>query len=81
VNLRTDPFEEADISGTVFYWKWRADHLFMLVPAQALVGMFIKTFEEFPPRQRPSSFSLGDAIEKAREKEKSLAAASDGGVK
>jgi hypothetical protein len=34
----------------MFYDTWRADHLFLLVPAQILVGMFLKTFEEFPPR-------------------------------
>ena len=31
-NLRTDPFEEADIS-SIFYAKWRADRVFVLVPA------------------------------------------------
>ena len=27
----TDPFEEADVSGSMYYWKWRADRVFMLV--------------------------------------------------
>jgi arylsulfatase len=35
-------------------------------PAQALVGQFLKTFAEFPPRQKPASFSIDQALEKAR---------------
>jgi arylsulfatase len=52
-----------------------ADRAFMLVPAQGLVGQFLKTFEEFPPRQRPASFSIDQALEKAREAQKTMAAA------
>jgi len=74
-NLRSDPFERADEDATVFYGKWLADRMFLVVPAQALVGQFLKTFEEFPPRQRPASFSIGDALEKAREKQKTMVAA------
>ncbi|MCI0387639.1 MAG: arylsulfatase [Acidobacteria bacterium] len=80
-NLRSDPFERADEDATVYYAKWAADRMFMLVPAQALVGEFLKTFQEFPPRQRPSSFSIDEALEKARQNEKALGAASGGGVK
>jgi hypothetical protein len=65
-NLRADPFERGDEDGTVFYEKWMADHAFVLVPAQAIVGHFLKTFEEFPPRQKPASFSIDQALEKAR---------------
>jgi arylsulfatase len=80
-NLRSDPFERAGVDATPFYDKWKADHLFLLVPAQVMVGQYLKTFEDFPPRQRPASFSLGDAVEKARQKHELLAAASGGGVK
>jgi arylsulfatase len=74
-NVRSDPFERGDEDATMFYDKWFADRAFILVPAQALVGMYLKTFEQFPPRQRPASFSIDDALEKAREKQKTLAAA------
>jgi len=80
-NLRSDPFERADVDATLYYAKWAADRMFMLVPAQAIVGQFLKTFEQFPPRQKPSSFSIDEALEKARENEKQLARASGGGVK
>ena len=55
--------------------------MYLLVPAQAAVGMFLKTFEEFPPRQRPSSFSIGEALEKAREREQAMAGAAAGSAK
>jgi hypothetical protein len=42
------------------------------VPAQVIVAEFLKTFEEFPPRQRPASFSIDHALEKARQNEKAL---------
>jgi arylsulfatase A-like enzyme len=65
-NLRSDPFERGDEDGSVFYDKWMADRAFLLVPAQAIVGEFLKTFAEFPPRQKPASFSIDQALEKAR---------------
>ena len=51
-----------------------ADRTFLLVPAQAIVGEFLRTFQEFPPRQKPASFSIDQALEKARQQEKSMAA-------
>jgi len=50
-----------------------ADRAFLLVPAQAIVGEFLKTFEEFPPRQKPASFSIDQALDKAMETQKVLA--------
>ncbi len=63
LNLRTDPFERADHEG-MGYGRWRAERMFALAPAQAYVARWLKTFEEFPPRQKPGSFSLGDAMAK-----------------
>jgi hypothetical protein len=74
-NLRSDPFERATEDASMFYDKWLADRSFLLVPAQAIVGQFLKTFEEFPPRQKPASFSIDQALEKARENQKSMARA------
>ncbi len=71
-NLRSDPFERASEDGSVFYDKWLADRMFAFVPAQELVHQFLETFREFPPRQRPSSFSISDALEKARRREQAL---------
>ena len=73
-NLRSDPFERGDEDASVFYDKWMADRAFLLVPAQAIVGEFLKTFKEFPPRQKPASFSIDQALEKARAAGEHLAA-------
>jgi arylsulfatase A-like enzyme len=62
-NLRTDPFERADHEG-IDYPKWRLERAFVLVPAQSIVGGFLQTLAEYPPRQKPGSFSLGDAMKK-----------------
>jgi hypothetical protein len=52
-----------------------------MVPAQAIVGAFLKTFVEFPPRQRPSSFSIDQALEKARQTQAAMATSGGAGVK
>ena len=61
-NLRSDPFETADHEG-MDYERWRVEHLFVLVPAQAYVAKFLETFKEFPPRQKPGSFSIDQVME------------------
>ena len=78
-NLRSDPFERGQEG--ILYGKWMADRMFVFVPAQAIVGEFLKTFVDFPPRQKPSSFSVDDALEKARDTHKQLETANGGGVK
>jgi arylsulfatase len=72
-NLRSDPFERGDEDGSVFYDKWMADRAFLLVPAQAIVADFLNTFKEFPPRQRPASFSIDQALENARKSQAAMA--------
>jgi arylsulfatase len=62
-NLRTDPFERADVTSNTYY-DWLLDHAFMLVPAQTYVGNFLATFKEFPPRQKAASFSLDQVMAK-----------------
>jgi arylsulfatase A-like enzyme len=62
-NLRTDPYERADITSNTYY-DWLLDHAFTLIPAQALVAEFLATFAEFPPRQKPASFSVDQVLEK-----------------
>jgi arylsulfatase len=61
-NLRADPFETADHEG-MDYERWAVEHLFLLVPAQQYVGKFLGTFKDYPPRQKPGSFSIDAALE------------------
>jgi arylsulfatase len=62
-NLRTDPYERADITSNTYY-DWLLDHAYLLVPAQALVGQFLATFKEFPPRQKAASFGIDQVMAK-----------------
>lgn len=65
-NLRTDPYERADVTSNTYY-DWLLDHVFLLVPAQDYVGDFLTTFKEFPQRQKAASFNLDDVMEKLKE--------------
>ena len=60
-NIRSDPFETADHE-SISYPKWRVEHAFLLIPAQQYVGKFLATFKEFPPSQKPGSFSIDDVV-------------------
>jgi arylsulfatase A-like enzyme len=62
-NLRTDPYERADITSNT-YWDWVLDHIYLMVPAQTVVGNFLATFAEYPPRQKAASFTIDQVLEK-----------------
>lgn len=61
-NLRMDPFERAEHE-SMLYDEWRINRVFVLVPAQAIVSQFLSTFRDYPPRQKPGSFSLDRVLE------------------
>ncbi|MEM0955143.1 MAG: arylsulfatase [Pseudomonadota bacterium] len=65
-NLRRDPYERAHVTSNSYY-DWMIDRVFFLVPAQAYVGNFLSTFKEFPPRQKPASFSIDQVMEKLKD--------------
>jgi arylsulfatase len=65
-NLRTDPFERADITSIV-YADWLINHVYLLVPAQAYIGEFLQTFRDYPQRQKAASFNLDDVLRKLQE--------------
>ncbi len=56
-NLRRDPYEVATITSNTYY-DWLLDHVFLLVPSQKIVGDFLETFKDYPPRMKAASFSL-----------------------
>ena len=62
-NLRTDPFERADITSNTYY-DWLLDRAWVLVPAQAYVANMLTTLVEFPPRQAPASFNVDQLMTK-----------------
>jgi len=61
-NLRRDPYEQAHLTSNTYY-DWMIDRIFFLVPAQKYVAQFLSTFQEFPPRQKPASFSIDQVME------------------
>jgi len=62
LNLRRDPYERAPLTSNTYY-DWLLDRAFLGTPAQAIVGQFLSTFKEFPPRQKAASFSLDKVLE------------------
>jgi arylsulfatase A-like enzyme len=72
-NLRTDPFERADITSNTYY-DWFLHHDYIIFAAQSIATQFAATFAEFPPRQKAASFTIDEALEKM------TAAATGGGT-
>ncbi len=70
-DLRADPYERADITSNT-YWDWVLDRAYLLAPAQAVVGEFLATFEEYPPAQRPDSFSIDQIQEELNDSLQSM---------
>jgi arylsulfatase len=62
-NLRTDPFERADVTSNTYY-HWFLHHDYIALAAQAIVTEFVETFKEFPPRQKAASFTIDQVLEK-----------------
>jgi arylsulfatase len=63
LNLRRDPYEFSPITSNSYY-AWMIDRVYLLVPAQDIVGKFLMTFKDYPPRAKAASFSLDKVLEK-----------------
>ena len=61
-DLHADPFERANVESGA-YETWFAEHLYLLVPAQAVVAQFLTSFRDFPPRQKSATFTVEQAFE------------------
>ncbi len=62
-NLRTDPYERADITSNTYY-DWFLHRDYIIFAAQHIAGQFAETFKEFPPAQKAASFTIEDALVK-----------------
>jgi arylsulfatase A-like enzyme len=62
-NLRTDPFERADITSNTYY-DWFLHHVYLVYASQNIALEFAATFKDFPPRQKAASFTIDQALEK-----------------
>jgi len=65
-NLRADPYERADITSNT-YNDWSIDHLFLNIPAMAIVEKFLETFKEYPPRQKPEGMEIDEVLKKMQQ--------------
>ena len=65
-NLRTDPYEFADITSNT-YWDWILHNAYFIYGAQFVVAKFVETFKEFPIIQKPNTFTVDDALRKMSE--------------
>ena len=62
-DLRQDPYEQFPRPASIMSGKWWAMRMFLMVPAQELVGSYLGSLKEFPPA-RGSSLSLGQTMDK-----------------
>jgi arylsulfatase A-like enzyme len=62
-NLRTDPFERADITSNTYY-QFMLENAYLVFAGTTLVTQFLETFVEFPPRQKAATFTIDQALEK-----------------
>jgi arylsulfatase len=60
-NLRTDPYEFADVTSNSYY-DWYLHHDYILYAGYAIANKWAETFKEFPPIQKPNSFTIDDAL-------------------
>lgn len=58
-DLEIDPLEKG--SDGMGYNSWFYDRLFLMGGAQKYAKEMLATFKEFPPRQKPGSFTISDA--------------------
>jgi arylsulfatase A-like enzyme len=57
-DLRSDPFEYAHDHATAYYEKFIIDRAFLILPSAEEVGVYLSTYRQFPPRQKPASFNV-----------------------
>ena len=70
LNLRMDPFEDhVFFEESPMYMRWVGDKFWAFVPMQAVVGHFLKTFEEFPQRQKSASFNIDQVLRRIEQGE------------
>ena len=62
-NLRRDPFERADHNSNT-YWDWMIDKAAQGYVGTAVTAQFLSTFKDYPPSQKPDSWSIDKLTER-----------------
>jgi hypothetical protein len=65
-DLRADPYERADITSNTYY-DWMITNMAMMGGSVAIVGKYLESYKDFPPSQRPASFTIDQAMEKLKQ--------------
>ncbi|WP_426235397.1 arylsulfatase [Pararhizobium sp. DWP1-1-3] len=63
-NLRSDPYERADVTSNTYYDWLMSDGAGVFLAAPAVAAEFLGTFKDYPPSQRAASFSIDQIVEK-----------------
>jgi arylsulfatase A-like enzyme len=66
-NMRADPYERADVTSNTYYDWLISDGAGIFIASQPIVGQFLASFKDYPPSQRPSSFSIDQIVEKMQQ--------------
>ncbi len=62
-HLRRDPFERADHHSNT-YWDWMIDKAAQFYRGTAVTAQYLQTLEQYPPSQRPDSWSIDKLTER-----------------
>ncbi|MGK7962474.1 arylsulfatase [Crocosphaera sp.] len=62
LNLRRDPFEKAPHESS-YYDDWRFRHTFLIGPITAYIAGWLNSFVDYPPRQKPASFTINQIVD------------------
>jgi hypothetical protein len=60
------PFERADTTSNTYY-DWELTNSPVMAGSVILVGKYLESYKDFPPSQRPASFTIDQAIEKLKQ--------------
>jgi arylsulfatase A-like enzyme len=66
INLRQDPYEVSPKSD--MYTRWYGDKLWVMMPAQVIVGQFLQSFQDFPQRQKSAKFNVDAVLQRMQQK-------------
>ena len=68
-DLCADLFIERAEYEAIGYELWWIKDVFAIAPASSYAGNWLRSFNEFPPRQAPGSFNLNKVMESMTEQQ------------
>ena len=65
-DLRADPYERADVTSNTYY-DWVITNGYVALAGSVIVEQYLRSYKDFPPSQRPASFTIDQAMEKLKQ--------------